>query len=288
MAAKTKAAHPLAGLIPDASFYDEYISRTLDNGVSDVNMLAYARLTQQNTLLFGETGTGKTSLVLAYAARDQLPLVTVQCHGGIDPASFWGGRDWNPETGSYTWVDSNVTEVIRLGGVVYLDEVNFMPPKTASPFHSLLDKRRQITILEHNNELIDAHPECQIIAAYNPDYEGTRPLNAAFKNRWRLKQEIPYDPDVEAELLCVPVLQQLAAKLRVAHKAGDLETPVSTNMLVDFEVLAIDLGYDFALTNFLNAFDPEERGAVREAFDLFSEKIGEQVREAKALGEQDA
>jgi hypothetical protein len=70
-----------------------------------------------------------------------------------------------------------------------------------------------------------------------------------------------------------------AGKLRARGKAGDIETPVSTNMLVEFEVLAVDLGYQFATENFLSAFAEEERHAVQEAFEMFSDKIQEQLAE---------
>ena len=287
MATRTKAnaEHPLAHLIPPQKYSDEYISRQITDEHTDRDILRYAHALQSNTLLFGPTGPGKTSLVLAYAAQRRLPLVTIQCHGAIDPATFWGSREFDETTGGYVWVDSDVTKIVRLGGVIYMDEVNFLPPRVASVFHGLLDKRRQITILEHSNEQIVAHPETQIIAAYNPDYEGTKPLNPAFKNRFSVKIEMDYDAKIEAELLCIPALQVLASKLRMNQKAGDLDTPVSTNMLIEFEVHAVDLGYTFALNNFLNAFPAEERAAVREVFDLNSERIAEQLQVVKEMGE---
>ena len=285
-----KPVSALAHLVPDIKFAEEYFSRKIE-GILDMDVLRYAKAaTQQgttsNVMLFGPTGPGKTSLILAYAAKDKLPLVTVQCHGAVDPATFWGGLVMDPITNHYAWQDSEVTQVIKHGGVLYFDEVNFLPAKVAAVLQSLLDKRRQITILEKGNEVIEAHPDLQIVTAYNPDYEGTKPLNAAFKNRFRIKVRFDYDPEVEAELLCVPIMQELAAKLRLAHKAGDLETPVSTNMLIEFEVLAIDLSYAFAVTNFLNAFTDDERQPVSEAFDLYAERIREQLREAAALVQQ--
>lgn len=274
---------PLSHLVPDKTYADEYISRKIE-GVRDIDLLRYAREARNNVMLFGPTGPGKTSLVLAYAATDNLPLATVQCHGAVDPNTFWGGLVIDAETGALRgWQDSEVTETIRHGGVLYLDEVNFLPSKVAATFHGLLDKRRQITILDKGNEVIKAHPNLQVIVAYNPDYEGTRPLNAAFKNRFKIKIRFDYDEAVERELLCLPVMMELAKKLRHAHKAGDIETPISTNMLVEFEELAVDLGYGFAVANFLNAFSEDERSAVSEAFDLHSERIREELKQMEEL-----
>lgn len=267
----------LETLVPDKAFAEEYITRDIA-GVQDINLLRYAKAAKNNVLLFGPTGPGKTSLVLAYAATDDIPLVTVQANGAVDPNTFWGMHEPDQE-GRLQWIESEITKVVRYGGILYIDEVNFLHPKVAAVFHGLLDKRRQITILEHGNEVVKAHPDLQVIAAYNPDYEGTRPLNAAFKNRFSLKVKFDYDENVERELVCLPVMLDFAGKLRARAKAGDIETPVSTNMLVEFEVLAVDLGYAFATENFLSAFAEEERHAVQEAFEMFSDKIQEQLAE---------
>lgn len=274
---------PLAHLVPEQVFAEEYVSRKIE-GVWDVDLLRYAKLAKNNVLLAGPTGPGKTSLVLAYAAVDQIPLVTVQCNGAVDPSTFWGGLTIDTATGMLRgWTDSEITEVIKHGGILYLDEVNFLHPKVAATFHGLLDKRRQITILDKGNEVVKAHESLQVVCAYNPDYEGTKPLNAAFKNRFKIKVRFDYDEAVEEKLVCIPVMLEIAKKLRGAQRAGDLDTPVSTNMLIEFEELSVDLGYEFAMTNFLNAFSDEERQAVTEAFDMYSDQIRKQVAEMERL-----
>lgn len=283
--AESKDNVDLSHLVPEQRFSEEYFSRKIE-GVWDIDLLRYAKAAGNNILLFGPTGPGKTSLILAYGAVDTVPVVTVQCNGAIDPNTFWGG--WQPDPSDpegrrLIWVDSEITHVIRQGGMLYLDEANFLPPKVSAVFHGLLDKRRQITIPEKGNEVVKAHPDLQVVCAYNPDYEGTKPLNAAFKNRFKLKLRFDYDENVEKELICIPVMLDVARKLRLAQKAGDLDTPVSTNMLVEFEELAVDLGYAFALTNFLNAFADEERSSVTEAFDMFSEQIQREVAEMERL-----
>lgn len=279
-----KPVSALAHLVPDKRFADEYVSRRIENYV-DLDILRYCKEATANTMLYGPTGPGKTSMILAYCAKENLPLVTVQCHGAVDPATFWGGLVLNPATGQYEWQDSEVTQIIKHGGVLYLDEVNFLPSKVAATFHGLLDKRRAITILEKGNEVVEAHPDLQIVVAYNPDYEGTKPLNAAFKNRFKVKIRLDYDSNVEASLLCLPIIQEVAAKLRSSHKAGDLETPISTNMLLEFETLAIDLSYTFAVGNFINAFTEDERQSVKEVFDLYAERIKDQLKEVAALAD---
>jgi nitric oxide reductase NorQ protein len=268
--------HPLAHLVPDAEFYDTYVQRRIGN-VTDMKLLQYAQRSAKNVLMFGDTGPGKTAMVMAFAAKHQLPLVTVACNGGIDPNSFFGSPVPDPEVGiKYQY--SDVTEIIRHGrGVLYLDEPNFMPPKTAAVFHTLLDRRRFITIMDTGNEVVHAGEGLLIVGTYNPDYEGTRPLNAAFRNRFKLQLHIDYDKEVESQLVFMPVVLELADSLRTSRKNGDFDTPVSTNMLIEFEELIADLGLPFAVENFISHFSSEEREAVKAVLDLRMTDMQEQA-----------
>lgn len=278
--------HPLAELIPDMAFFagdrernmSPYISRNI-RGIRDLDLLKYAQEVRKNVLLFGDTGPGKTAMVMAFAAVEQLPLVTIPCNGGIDPNSFWGSYVFDEATGQPKWQESDVTAVIRHGGVLYLDEPNFMPPKTAASFHPLLDARRMVTIMERGNQRILAHEQTFIVGSYNPDYEGTRPLNKAFRNRFKIKVLIDYSDEVEAKLVMMPVVLEIAQKMRAARKNGDLDTPCSTNMLVEFEELAVDLGLEFATENFIAAFEADERDAVKTVFEMHAHDLGLQLEQ---------
>ena len=64
--------------------------------------------------------------------------------------------------------------------------------------------------------------------------------------------------------------------------------PISTNMLIEFEELAVDLGYDFAVANFKNAFAEDESPAVNETFDLYNEKIREQLAKMEELAKAES
>lgn len=281
-------SHPLDHLIPKHTRATEYVSRTV-YGVHDIDLLRYAKAARKGVLLFGPTGPGKTSLVEAYAATDKLPLVVIECRDGIDPATFFGQWLPNPDPSGpkFIWQDSDIVQVIRHGGVLLLDECNFMRPKVAATFHRLL-RDRTMAVLENGNEVIEAHSDLQIVAAYNPGYEGTFGLNAAFKNRFAIKCEWKYDPVVEAQLVGMPVLLEIAGKLRDRMADGDIETPVSTNMLTEFEEFSIDLGLEFAVDNFIAAFTDEERAAVREVMALSVDTLSEQLAEMERLAEEDS
>jgi nitric oxide reductase NorQ protein len=124
-----------------------------------------------------------------------------------------------------------------------------------------------------------AHKNFLVVGAYNPGYEGTFPLNEAFKNRFAFVIDFGYNQDVEKDLLYSSTLIDVANQLRARVSAGDLRTPVGTNKLMEFEELALDdaLGFGFACENFLAYFHPDERQAVREVLSLYAAQIETEV-----------
>lgn len=254
--------HPLAHLVPDMMKADEYVSRLI-NGVRDITLLRYAKAAGRHVLLSGPTGLGKSHLVEAFCATDKLPLVVIEAKDGIDTNTFFGGyvpkesadvdtimdvynevskkmpRGTSPEVvmqvtmnivsqTNFEYVYSDVVRVLDAGdGVVFIDEVNFMRPKVSATFHRVM-RESKYAILEKGNELHHCGPNVLIVAAYNDGYEGTYPLNQAFRNRFAIKASLEYDTAVEKELLAMPSTLKIAKKLRDVE---DIESPVSTNLL---------------------------------------------------------
>jgi MoxR-like ATPase len=278
----------------------DYVPRVI-YGVKDYELFQYASRTvpPENIRLYGPAGPGKTSMVLANCAIFRLPLVTVNAFGGIDPNTFFG--QWEPKEGvdvaevmrvmaevqnllpakdqsnmsivmpivmatvgqsKFHFVYSDVVRVIQLGGFLFIDESNFMGGKVSSVFNSLTDARRQITILEKGNELIKASSDLRIAIAYNPDYEGTRPLNPAFADRFDICINVDYDREVESQILWLPATIEMAEMLRKSFENGEVRTPVSTRKLMAFERHAQDIDLEMAIQNFVASFHTDERKSV--------------------------
>lgn len=285
MALRKKSTHPLAHLIPDPELGPVedggiYVSRTI-NKVKDMDLLKYAHKSGQNVLMEGDTGPGKSSMVWAYCVKYQYPLVTIMGNGGIDPNAFWVVPLPDPEMG-FRMQEADILTAIREGNcVIYFDEINFTPPKVLSPWNSFLGRQRIVTIMELGNEMVKAGPNILFITTYNPGYEGTRPLNQALRNRFSIKLWIDYDPKVEDALLCMPVMRPIADRLR-AQRPAEIQTPVSTNMLIEFEQIALDVSLDFAISNFMAAFGPTEREAVGGVFEMYRHELELQVKKMDA------
>lgn len=152
--------------------------------------------------------------------------------------------------------------------VFLADEINFSPAKIMALVNGVTDHRRQITLVQHGSELISAAPNFHFGAAMNPNYEGTRPLNKALKDRFHLQLYVGYDEKVEAQLIKNKSLQTMAKKLRKAHEQGEIETPTSTRTMLQFELLIEIFGPQLAVQSLCDRYDEAEQKTIRDASEL--------------------
>lgn len=249
--------------VPDKKWANTYVNRKLPSGHTEFEIFDSALANAENVLIFGPTGSGKTMSALAYASTRNLDYYNISSHNGSEP-SEWIGR-WIPTPdGHYKWQDGAVTQIVRNGGVLLLNEVNFLPERVTTAIFSLLDDRRHLQLMGNNGEIVHAHPNLLIIADMNPNYRGTRPMNEAFKDRWAHKLEFDYDPTIERRLIKAKSLLEMAKALREGGERREIMTPISTRSLVTFSNNIHKLGLDYAIYSFLNGFgDMKERNAVR-------------------------
>lgn len=262
-------------LIPAPGSMDFYIGREI-HGHADFDVFRAARKAKANILIEGPTGPGKTTAVQAYCAADGLPYYAVTSYAGKTLEQLVGG--WKPDgKGGWTWVYGPVAILAIHGGVLLLNEVNFLHEKIVSGLFSLL-RERTLEIPDHNGEVIKAHPDLQIIADMNPGYAGTRSLNPAFRNRFAIKLDWDYDPKIESKLIVSKSLLDLAQNLRRQTKEGNFDSPTTTNMLMEFEQFFSVLGWDFAAHNFAASYEDTEREAVSNLLDLNRTSIEHELK----------
>lgn len=249
--------------VPDKAFSKAYINRKVVGGLTDFEIMDFAMKSSKNVLIEGHAGSGKTAMVQAYASARGYRYFNVACHIGLE-ASHLIGR-WIPTPdGHFRWQDGAVTEIVRNGGVLLFNEINFAPERFLTFIFSLLDYRREIQLMENGGEVIKAHPDLLIVADMNPDYRGTRPLNQALADRFPERLVFPYDNAIEQKLLGSKALLDMANQLRTEFDKGTISTPISTRNLVAFADNAKALGMDFATYCYINSFEgDEERSAVR-------------------------
>lgn len=271
--------------VPDRKYLDTYINRTID-GQRDFDVYDFALDNKMNILIEGDTGTGKTSSVVAYAAYKNLPFYSISSSRASDPSQLFGKYIIDEVTGKFVWQDGPVTDIVRHGGALLINEITFLPDGIASSLFGLFDKRRKIDLVDHKGEVIYAPDDFIVFADYNlgDAYHGTRPLNAALENRFALRLCFDYDTDIEAKLVKSPALLKVAKQFRAQVAKGEFDTPISTNMLVEFEQVAFALGVPFACANFANKFHSRVRPAIKQVFETHKSNIESDFAEMKAVG----
>lgn len=277
-AAKTNVADPnLHAYVPSKNIAAKYVGREVW-GVWDKTIAEVAIAEKKNILLMGDTGSGKTLFGEAFASLTGRMYYSLACDVSIDPSALFGRMQPTETPGKFVWQDGPVTQVVRNGGVLNISEVNMMTPKIAASLYPLLDNRRYIPLLGHEGEVVRAHDDLLIIADMNPNYRGTIELNAAFKNRFDFKIPWGYEDHVEERLVMFPTIREIANQIRKMH-GTEIMTPVSTNMMMEFESFATNksLGLEFAIHNFLAAFDVDERDSVSKIFELNKSKLHKDI-----------
>lgn len=282
--ALAKPTHSVA-VVPDASYAAEYINRRFSDGTTDFDVFDYALKKQKPVLIEGPTGPGKTFGTYAWASARKMALASVPSNIGIEPSQLFGKYVPTEKVGVFKWVDGPVTHVVRHGGVLLLNEVNFIPDRVGTVLFGLLDRRRSITLLDHEGEVIKAHKDLLIVADMNPDYEGTRPLNKAFRNRFQIQMFWDYDRKIESKLVKSKSLLDMATNIRARFDKHEFETPLSTNMLREFEEHLVDMGAAFAATTFIQHFQQDEQHPIKVVVNSYLQSIEDDLTPKTRKGE---
>ena len=141
---------------------------------------AYAR--RMPVMLKGPTGCGKSRFVEYMAYKLGRPLITVACNEDMT-ASDLVGRYLLDKDGT-KWQDGPLATAARIGAICYLDEVVEARQDTTVVIHPLTDHRRTLP-LDKKGELIEAHPDFQLVISYNPGYQSlTTDLQQSTKQRF--------------------------------------------------------------------------------------------------------
>jgi len=102
-------------------------------------------------------------------------------------------------------------EAVTKGEMILIDEINVLIPEVTSLLHTLLDWQRTITVPGIGE--VKAHPDFRLVAAMNVGYMGTRPLNSAFRDRFRGIQVQGISKETLLELLQEKASEATAKKL---------------------------------------------------------------------------
>lgn len=249
-----------------------YVHRKI-GGKEDFEIFDMAREKGFNVLLSGPTGSAKTMSGRQYAEDRGLGYTKVPCSVSVDPTTLFGR--YVPTESGFAWQDGTVTSCLREGeGVLCLDEINMMHPKVSASLFSLLDSSGHITLLDNDSEVVHRPDGLLVIATMNPNYAGTMKLNAAFLNRFPVIVNWDYDPRVERKLVKSPTLLKTVSNWR---NAGNIQSPLSTNMMMEFEEIAESMGIKVAILSFVQHIEESQRADVLSTLNTVSGAISQEL-----------
>ncbi len=186
----------------------------------------------------GPTGCGKSRFIEYMAWKLGKPLITVACNEDMT-ASDLVGRYLLDANGT-RWLDGPLTTAARMGAICYLDEVVEARQDTTVVIHPLTDHRRTLP-LDKKGELIEAHPDFQLVISYNPGYQSLmKDLKQSTKQRFTgFEFDYPSE-ETEASILAqeTGIEAALAANLvKIGQAARNLkghglDEGISTRLLV--------------------------------------------------------
>lgn len=203
---------------------------------AEVFLAAYS--VRMPLMLKGPTGCGKTRFIEHMAWRLGKPLITVACNEDMT-ASDLVGRFLLDANGT-RWQDGPLAIAARHGAICYLDEVVEARQDTTVVIHPLTDNRRVLP-LEKTGELVQAHPDFQLVISYNPGYQSVmKDLKQSTKQRFGALDFNYPERSIEEEIISheTGVAPDVAGKLvSIAEMARNLkghglDEGVSTRMLI--------------------------------------------------------
>ena len=249
------------------------------------------------TLLLGQSGTGKTAAIRYLANVTGNGLRRVNLNGGTT-ADELVGRQMINDHGTF-WVDGILTECLRNGTWLVLDELNAALPEVLFVLQSVLDDDGYLVLTEKDDkEIVQKHKDFRLFATMNPpEYAGTKELNKALLSRFAICISTEFPPEkveldiIENHLGAAIAKSEMAIKLvglanetRKAKEIGNADYAINTRDVLNclrlaefmepFEALSL------AFSNKLDAVDAKALRAIAKLHLPASKRKGAATRKS--------
>jgi len=215
---KQEVAEVKPEVVDEVKFFDW-------GGFMDMLMTAYkAKLF---VLIIGPKGTGKTTLVRAFAKKLGKPLYSINFSLRTRESHLVGSLLM--ENGSTKFALGVIPKSMQEGAILYLDELNAAEADVLLRLDEALDDRRQLVIKEAGEPMVvKAHPDWFVIATINPlSHTGTKELPPQILSRFPIRIYMDYPPpDVVLKILEMHVGSLTDEQKEVLRKVVKLETEI--------------------------------------------------------------
>jgi cobaltochelatase CobS len=245
------------GLSP---YMPQKAGKFIDHG-DIMKTLAIAVRDNMAVLMIGESGTGKTSAIRYLANQTGNGLRRVNLNGGTT-ADELVGRLLINDKGTY-WVDGILTEAMRKGEWIVLDEINAALPEVLFVLQSVMDDDGYLVLTEKDDkEIVHKHTNFRIFATCNPpEYAGTKEMNKALLSRFAICISADFPPVAKELEIIEHKLGNAVAKSEMAQKLVGLanETRKAKELgTADYAINTRDVLNVLSLSEFMEPADALE------------------------------
>jgi cobaltochelatase CobS len=255
--------------------------------------LVAAIMDGDKVLLSGPTGSGKSSLVKYACAVVAAPFLRINMSADAESSVLFGqlvARD-----GSTVWQDGPITEAVRYGGVVLIDEWELMPPEISMGLQNLLEDDGYLFLKEMPGDAVDKtiipHKNFRIVCAGNTvgqgddtgGFSGTMVQNSATLDRFTTTIRLDYlSPEHEVAIMTGKTgiaygtardMVRVAGLVRNAYNQRSVNLTMSPRTLINWASKTVKYG-DSTFAFRVAFFDKLRDSDKKAVSELFSKVMG--------------
>lgn len=247
--------------LPVSTTPNQYVPQNSSGFIDHSNILEPLAIGIRDNLpvlLMGESGTGKTSAIRHLAQETKHGLRRINLNGGTT-ADELVGRLLINEKGTY-WIDGILTEAMRNGEWVVLDEINAALPEVLFVLQSIMDDDGYLVLNEKDDkEIVRKHPDFRLFATCNPpEYAGTKEMNQALLSRFAICINAEFPPQAKELDIIENHLGNAIARSEFAIKLVGLAKETRNAKEVgkaDYAINTRDILNALRLGEFMDPFD---------------------------------
>jgi cobaltochelatase CobS len=241
---------------------------------------------RKNIWIDGPSGSGKTAFGKNLAALMRHGFYRFDCNEHMTPANAFGR--WKVLRGETVWVDGIITKWMRHGGLLLVNEYSTLDSSVANALKSCFDSPRVLVLTDKDDEVVEGHPDCDLIVTDNTKGRGDdsgqfvnanvhsvadlRRFNAFFTMDYLSKEAEIRMLKRHFPAMTVKTLEKfvkVAGQTRRLHASGGLDRVLSTADVVNWVENCVLLvgAHVSAKVSFLNGWSSVMRSKVQEVIN---------------------
>lgn len=217
--------------------------------------IAFALEHGERSLITGPTGSGKSSMVKNLCALTNRPQIRVNMTSDMESSVLFGSL--LVEGGATVWKDGPVTEAVRYGAVVCIDEWDVTPPEILFGLQWLFEEQGRLYLKEKpgmsKDKFLIPHDEFRIVCLGNTigqgdetgKFAGVNVQNSATIDRFQTTIHLGYLDAVHEQKVIgkacpslstdfIKKMIQLAQLVRAAYEQGSINLTMSPRTLINW------------------------------------------------------